>query len=53
VRGRVLTADQMTAHNTFDAPTQVAPAELEGASIQGEQVIITLPPMSVVVVELA
>ena len=26
VQGRVLTADQMTAHNTFDAPDRVRPA---------------------------
>ena len=52
VRGRVLTADQMTAHNTFDAPGQVRPTELAGAAIQGHQLSITIPAMSVVALEL-
>jgi alpha-L-arabinofuranosidase len=52
VRGRVLTADRMQAHNTFDAPDQVRPIEFQGAAIQANQLTITLPAMSVVVMEL-
>jgi alpha-N-arabinofuranosidase len=50
--GRVLTAEQMQAHNTFDAPDTVRPAAFDGATLQGNQLTITLPPMSVVVLEL-
>jgi alpha-N-arabinofuranosidase len=52
VQGRVLTADRMHAHNTFDAPEQVRPAVFQGAAIQGNQFSITLPTRSVVVLEL-
>ncbi len=52
VRGRVLTADQMTSHNTFDAPDRVRPAELETAAIQGNQLTVTVPAKSVVVLQL-
>ena len=52
VQGRVLTADQMTAHNTFDAPDLVRPTKFTGVSMQGNQCTITLPAKSVVVLEL-
>jgi alpha-N-arabinofuranosidase len=52
IQGRVLTADRMTAHNTFDAPEQVRPTELRSPSLQDGQFSITLPAMSVVVLEL-
>jgi alpha-N-arabinofuranosidase len=42
----------MQAHNTFDAPDQVRPIEFQGAAIQANQLTITLPAMSVVVLEL-
>ncbi len=53
VTGRVLTADRMQAHNTFDAPEQVKPVAFESATLQDGQLSLTLPPMSVVVLELA
>jgi alpha-L-arabinofuranosidase len=53
IQARVLTADRMTAHNTFDAPDQVRPAELPSPTIEEGQFSITLPAMSVVVVELS
>jgi alpha-N-arabinofuranosidase len=53
IQGRVLAADRMTAHNTFDAPEQVRPAALPSPSLQGGQFSITLPAMSVVVMELS
>jgi alpha-N-arabinofuranosidase len=52
IRGRVLTADRMNAHNTFDAPEQVRPGEFQGATISDNRVTFTLPPMSVTVLEL-
>jgi alpha-N-arabinofuranosidase len=52
VQGRVLTANEMTAHNTFDTPDSVRPTEFTGASMQNNECTITLPAMSVVVLEL-
>jgi alpha-N-arabinofuranosidase len=50
--GRVLTAERMQAHNTFDAPEQVHPTEFDGATIHDNHITLALPPMSVVVLEL-
>ena len=50
--GRVLTADRMQAHNTFDAPEQVRPAQFQGATIHDNRVTFSLPPMSATVLEL-
>jgi alpha-N-arabinofuranosidase len=52
VTGRVLTAPSMTSHNTFDAPNVVKPAPFNGASVSGHTVTATLPPLSVVILEL-
>jgi alpha-N-arabinofuranosidase len=52
VSGRVLTAPSMTSHNTFEAPSVVAPKVFTGATISGGQLSIVLPAMSVVVLEL-
>jgi alpha-N-arabinofuranosidase len=52
VSGRVLTAPSMTSHNTFDAPHTVEPASFAGASVSGGHLTVTLPPLSVVVLEL-
>jgi len=49
VKGEVLTADAMDAHNTFDAPDLVHPVAFDGASIKGGRLTVKLPPMSVVV----
>ena len=50
--GRLLTADRMQAHNSFDAPTQVHPAAFHSAAIRDNRITFTLPPMSVTVLEL-
>jgi alpha-L-arabinofuranosidase len=52
VGGRVLTADHMQAHNTFDAPEYVRPAEFQGATLHDNRLTIGLPAMSVVTLEL-
>jgi len=51
VRGRVLTADAMNAHNTFEKPDQVKPKEFSGAQVSGEGLQISMPKMSVVALE--
>jgi alpha-N-arabinofuranosidase len=52
VSGRILTAPEMTSHNTFDAPHAVEPAPFGGATLSGSELSVALPPMSVVVLEL-
>jgi alpha-N-arabinofuranosidase len=47
--GRVLTADRMNAHNTFDHPRAVEPKPLTDVTVNAGQVEVTLPPMSVAV----
>jgi alpha-N-arabinofuranosidase len=52
VRGEVLTASNMDARNTFEAPDTIHPVELHGASVKGGAVSVTLPAKSVVVLTL-
>lgn len=52
VSGQILTAPQMTALNTFDAPTGVAPVAFTGATLNAGTLAVTLPPKSVVMLEL-
>jgi alpha-N-arabinofuranosidase len=52
VKGRVLTASTMAAHNTFAAPDTVKPAAFTAASIKGDVLTATLPSKSVVVLDL-
>jgi alpha-N-arabinofuranosidase len=52
VGGRVLTASAMNAHNTFEDPEAVRPAQFQGAMFHGDRLIIRLPAKSVVVLEL-
>ena len=52
ISGQVLTADTITAHNTFDEPEQIKPTAFNSATIKGSDLSITLPAKSVVVLEL-
>jgi alpha-N-arabinofuranosidase len=47
--GRVLTADAIDAHNSFDAPETVRPGAL-GVEVQDGKLLLELPPKSVAVV---
>jgi alpha-L-arabinofuranosidase len=49
--GQIITAPVMNAHNTFEKPHVVEPKAFAGMRVQGEQVDVALPPMSVVVLE--
>jgi alpha-L-arabinofuranosidase len=51
VQGRVLQAEAMNAHNTFQKPNEVKPAAFTGATISGEELEIQVPKLSVVVLE--
>jgi len=52
VSGRVLTADDMTAHNTFDKPETVKPAVFDDFSLRDDMLTVKLPAKSVVVLEI-
>jgi alpha-N-arabinofuranosidase len=52
VTGRVLTAETMNAHNTFDNPNIVQPAELKGIELKDGQILATLPSKSVTVLRI-
>ena len=42
----------MDAHNTFDAPESVKPAPFTGASLPSGTLTVTMPPKSVVMLDL-
>jgi len=50
--GRVLTAEQITAHNTFEQPDQVIPAAFQDFKMTEGGFAATLPAKSVVVLEI-
>jgi alpha-N-arabinofuranosidase len=52
VTGEVLTANSMNSINTFDQPNTVKTAPFSGYKLQGAQLMLSLPPKSVVVLEL-
>ena len=52
VAGRVLTAADMTAHNTFERPETLKPEAFTAAQVTAGGFTVTLPPKSVVVLEL-
>jgi alpha-N-arabinofuranosidase len=52
VQGQVLTSARFTDVNTFDAPNKVKPAVFNGARKEGNDLVVDLPAMSVVVLEL-
>lgn len=52
VSGRILTASALDAHNTFDKPDVVKPAEFKNASVGNGALKVDLPPHSVVVLSL-
>jgi alpha-N-arabinofuranosidase len=51
VSGRILTAGNITAINTFDAPDAVAPRTFDGATLTSDGLTATLPARSVVVLD--
>jgi alpha-N-arabinofuranosidase len=50
--GRILTADAMNAHNTFEDPRAVEPAAFTGFTLENGGLTILIPPKSLVVLEL-
>ena len=52
VSGRILQSGKLQDHNTFDKPVTVTPKAFNDARINGQQLNLSLPPFSVVVLEL-
>ncbi|MGP7796268.1 alpha-N-arabinofuranosidase [Sphingomonas sp. CLY1604] len=52
VTGRILTAPAMDAHNSFDAPDAVKPVAFTGATLSAGTLNVTLPPKSVVMLDI-
>ena len=52
VSGRILTGATMDAHNTFDAPNQIAPQPFQGATLSGGTLTVQIPAKSVVMLDL-
>jgi alpha-N-arabinofuranosidase len=40
--GRILTAEEMNAHNTFDKPNTIEPAEFKGIELKDGIIRVTL-----------
>lgn len=52
VSGRILSADKLQSHNSFENPEKVTPKTFSGAKLTGSSVKLNLPPFSVVVLEM-
>jgi alpha-N-arabinofuranosidase len=49
VKGEILTASALDAHNTFENPDAVHPIRFTGATLKSGQLSLTLPAKSVAV----
>ena len=52
VSGQILTSSKVQDHNSFEDPNKIKPADFKAAVLKNEELKITLPPVSVVVLEL-
>ena len=52
VSGRMLTADRMTAYNSFEQPNAVHPVTFDGARLTGGTLTVQLPAKALVSLEL-
>ena len=50
--GRILTAEAMNAHNTFDNPDNLVPVSFDGARVEKGKLIVEMPAKSLVTLEL-
>ncbi|MDC3416854.1 alpha-N-arabinofuranosidase [Aquibacillus salsiterrae] len=53
VTGRMITAQEMNAHNTFENPENVKPVDFTGFKADGNTLKVELPAKSVVVISIA
>jgi len=52
VKGRILQSAKLQDHNSFEKPAVVVPKLFTGAKLTGDELELTLPPFSVVVLEI-
>jgi alpha-L-arabinofuranosidase len=52
VSGRILTSEKIQNHNSFENPNKITPTNFTGAKLVGNNLRLTIPPFSVVVLEL-
>jgi len=52
VTGRILTSEKLQNYNSFENPNKIVPAVFKGAQLNGSRLNLTIPPFSVVVLEL-
>jgi alpha-N-arabinofuranosidase len=52
VSARILTSDQLSAHNTFEKPALVRPDEFDDYKVRKDQITLNLPAKSVLVLEI-
>ncbi len=52
VNGRILTSQKLQDHNDFNNPNKIIPVDFKGATLKGDDLKLTLPPVSVVVLTL-
>jgi len=52
VTGRILRSENLQDHNSFNNPAKIKPGIFTGAKIQANDLSVTIPPFSVVVLEL-
>ncbi|MFD2933157.1 alpha-N-arabinofuranosidase [Spirosoma flavum] len=52
VTGRILTSAKVRDYNTFENLTKIKPVTFTGAKLNGDNLTVTLPPVSVVVLQL-
>jgi alpha-N-arabinofuranosidase len=52
VSGRILASDKLQNYNSFDNPGRIKPTAFSGATLTDSKLKLTLPPFSVVVLEL-
>ena len=47
-----MTSKNVQDHNTFDNPTKVVPKSFNKATLSGDNLVVNMPPHSVIVLEL-
>ena len=52
VKGRILASPKIQDYNSFDNPNKIQPTTFNGSVLKGDDLKVTLPPASVVVLEL-
>jgi alpha-N-arabinofuranosidase len=52
VTGRILSTEKLQAFNSFDSPDKIKPTVFKGAQLKDNNLVVKLPPFSVVVLEL-